>query len=708
MRSLNYLLLAFFLLLGNIPAHTQTARPIDGYAIDVGGEHTDYLYCIGTSKRLFKWNSRTQKWVLHSDAKRNLKRVTTWKHLPVVVDESGLVFLYRSGKFESLPGVFKEVSGNRQALYGLDITGRIYSWNSRESKWSKHFVVDAIANNIAAVDDQLFYTNKYNQLVRLTPGKGPLEKLNVEATELAGSSNGTLAIVDHKKEIRLFSTQTKAWKTVGTEPDFYRLTLAENAYFATGHNQKIYSGNIAGSSVGKVPALSDDGGEISQIKSAKNVLLPFYYDPMDIEYEVIDGETLFQGDIILGTASEVIAPKPRPHPKRLNPAIQYKPKSWPEGVGAQQQALVFTPNTDELWLHGIIPYRLDAEFSLDDRARILRGIEALNNETNLHIIPRAGEEDYVYIKKVEMRSAGGKSSLGRRGGEQSLKLNPGNFNEGTVIHELLHTAGFYHEQQRNDRDNFVQINFDNITLLNRHNFWKEDRDNAHTCGSYDVSSIMHYSGYAFSRNDEPTIIDRRTGLPVARTDELSDTDKDCVNLIYKVEGSEMVPPDVSRVREMKCTVKSLWTNTLESRVGDNKYPDFYADIEIGSGWRWTPGLDDTSTKQITTEVMQNAHDVRPNWVVNHFLEAGLEEAKVAITLKDEDGVRDRARYDIFDVNPRPGETTLELLVNTVTGEIYLGAPGGRTDLLIGYMGETLYVSGYDGDYYAQMGFEIGW
>lgn len=708
MKSLTYLLPILLSFLVYLPAEAQTAQPIDGYALDLGGEEIDHLYCIGTSKRLFKWNNRTRKWAVHSDAKQNLKRVTTWKHLPVVMDERGLVFLYRSGKFESLPGVFKEISGNRQALYGLDITGRIYSWNSREGKWSKHFVVDAIANNIAAVDDQLFYTNKYNQLVRLTPGKGPLEKLNVEALDLAGSSTGKLAIVDKKKDIRLFSIHTKAWKQVATKPDFYQLTLAENSYFATGHNKKVYSGSMPGGSTGKVPALSDDGGEIGQVKSAKNVLLPFYYKPMDIEYEVIDGETIFQGDIILGTASQVVAPKPKPHPKRLNPADRYKPTRWPEGVGAQQQALVFTPNTDELWLHGVIPYRLDADFSLDDRARILRGIESLNNETNLHIIPRSGEEDYVYIEKVEMRSAGGKSCLGRRGGEQSLKLNPGKFDEGTVIHEFLHTAGFYHEQQRNDRDNFVQINFGNIKVLNRHNFWKEPRDNAHTCGSYDVSSIMHYSGYAFSRNEEATIIDRRTGLPVEPTNELSDTDKDCINLIYEVEGSEMVPPDVSRIRAMKVTVKSLWTSTLEARVGDNKYPDFFADIEIGSGWRWTPGLDDTSTKQVTTEVVQNAHDVHPNWVVDHFLEAGVVEAKVTITLKDEDGIRDRARWDIFDVNPRPGETTLELLINTLTGEIFLGAPGGRTDLLIGYMGETLYVSGYDGDYYAQMGFEVGW
>lgn len=43
-----------------------------------------------------------------------------------------------------------------------------------------------------------------------------------------------------------------------------------------------------------------------------------------------------------------------------------------------------------------------------------------------------------------------------------LNLSNGCFRHGTVVHEMLHTLGFYHMQSTYDRDDFVKIIWENI------------------------------------------------------------------------------------------------------------------------------------------------------------------------------------------------------------------------------------------------------
>ena len=50
----------------------------------------------------------------------------------------------------------------------------------------------------------------------------------------------------------------------------------------------------------------------------------------------------------------------------------------------------------------------------------------------------------------------------------TINLARGCWNKGIVIHEIMHSLGFYHEQSRPDRDNFVNINWNNI----RKSKWK--------------------------------------------------------------------------------------------------------------------------------------------------------------------------------------------------------------------------------------------
>lgn len=87
------------------------------------------------------------------------------------------------------------------------------------------------------------------------------------------------------------------------------------------------------------------------------------------------------------------------------------------------------------------------------------------------------------------------SLLGRRIPSQPLSLADGCVSRhGTIMHEFLHALGFYHEQSRGDRDEFVLVNFTNIEPGYENNFEKlqENVTIDHLGTPYDYGSVMHY------------------------------------------------------------------------------------------------------------------------------------------------------------------------------------------------------------------------
>jgi len=73
----------------------------------------------------------------------------------------------------------------------------------------------------------------------------------------------------------------------------------------------------------------------------------------------------------------------------------------------------------------------------------------------------------IYVSNILLLSECRCSSyVGRQGGSQVVSLEDECFNPRIVKHELMHAIGFYHEQSRTDRDDYVVVHFDNVEFGN--------------------------------------------------------------------------------------------------------------------------------------------------------------------------------------------------------------------------------------------------
>ncbi|KDR20609.1 Zinc metalloproteinase nas-6 [Zootermopsis nevadensis] len=110
------------------------------------------------------------------------------------------------------------------------------------------------------------------------------------------------------------------------------------------------------------------------------------------------------------------------------------------------------------WPGGIIPYVISSSFSVYERSVIAAAVLDFYAYTCIRFVPRTTQWDYIHLQK----GAGCSSLVGRFGGGQQVSLGAGCLYKGIVEHELMHACGFWHEQSRGDRDEYVRILWNNI------------------------------------------------------------------------------------------------------------------------------------------------------------------------------------------------------------------------------------------------------
>ncbi|XP_059579497.1 meprin A subunit beta [Alligator mississippiensis] len=184
-----------------------------------------------------------------------------------------------------------------------------------------------------------------------------------------------------------------------------------------------------------------------------------------------------------------------------------------------------------------IPYVLEDSLEMNAKGVILKAFEQYRLKSCIDFKPWEDEENYISVFK----GSGCWSSIGnRRKGKQELSIGANCDRIGTVQHEFLHALGFWHEQSRSDRNDYVTIMWDRISTGKEHNFNTYDDKTSNSLNTpYDFTSVMHYSKNAFRNGTEATIL---TNIPdfmdvIGQRMDFSDYDLRKLHRLYNCTSS---------------------------------------------------------------------------------------------------------------------------------------------------------------------------
>jgi hypothetical protein len=182
------------------------------------------------------------------------------------------------------------------------------------------------------------------------------------------------------------------------------------------------------------------------------------------------------------------------------------------------------------WPNRTIPFVIDSR--IPNQNRIHEAIAHYHKYTKIRLVKRTNQRDYVYFN-YNGKNGGCSSWIGRKGRKQKINV-PDWCGKGSIIHEIGHALGLYHEHTRWDRNKLIDVVWSNIKVRYWFNYIRHPF--GVMTGKLDFDSIMLYpsfNGFARDRS-KPTMVHRVTGKPFySNRRELSPGDLAALKFLYR-------------------------------------------------------------------------------------------------------------------------------------------------------------------------------
>lgn len=236
-----------------------------------------------------------------------------------------------------------------------------------------------------------------------------------------------------------------------------------------------------------------------QVKEVVMALKPEQQNPKAAKFKLEDGLVTVAGDIVLGV---------------------------PKTTDFPNQGWIDTPEFS-IWESAEIPFHIQP--ALVNPERIYEAFEIFK-DSPIHFVALTDQTDAIVF---EEKKGTCKSYVGKVGGLQPIWIGA-DCSAADIAHEILHALGFIHEQNRVDRDSFVEIVWDNIKEEYKYNFEMLPESFMKVSGStgFDFNSLMIYPSNSFAKNNGLITIKAKQNSQIKPSLSLSPSDLERLRKFY--------------------------------------------------------------------------------------------------------------------------------------------------------------------------------